>query len=115
MKRIKQRSETLLRVACVLTLVSLTLIGWAVLHPRPMPVIVAMSVGQGLGTLAVLLFAIVVLRDLRPVMRAPVPEAAPSQSQRPPPVTKKAPASDPPPAKPTTPAKPSKSDDPAKP
>lgn len=74
----RQRSERILRVASVLTLISLGLMAWAIVDPRPLPVIVAMSVGQGVGTLAVLLFAVVVLRDLRPVMRAPLSMAPPS-------------------------------------
>jgi hypothetical protein len=63
-------SITLLRVACTLTLISLGLIAWGILEPMPIPIIFAMSAGQGIGTLAVLLFGIVVLRDLKPRMLA---------------------------------------------
>ena len=63
-------SITLLRVACTLTLLSLGLIAWGILVPMPIPIIFAMSAGQGIGTIAVLLFGIVVLRDLKPRMLA---------------------------------------------
>lgn len=67
MKRVS--SMTLLRVACVTTLIALGLMAWGIVHPKPVPVMVAMSVGQALGTLAFLLFLGVVLRDLGPVLR----------------------------------------------
>lgn len=63
-------SPRLLKIACVLSLVSSALIAWGILVPLPIPVIFAMSAGQGLGTVAVGLFAIVVLRDLKPRMLA---------------------------------------------
>lgn len=66
----KLGSPRLLKIACVLSLVSSALIAWGILVPLPIPVIFAMSMGQGLGTVAVGLFAIVVLRDLKPRMLA---------------------------------------------
>jgi len=54
----------LIRVACVLVLASLAFTAWAVLDPRPLVVIAAMSVGQGIGIVGVLAFMVVVLRDL---------------------------------------------------
>lgn len=59
------RSEKVLRVACVCALVGLALMVWSVLDPRPMPVILGLSVGQGIGTLSFLLFLVVVAMDLR--------------------------------------------------
>lgn len=56
---------TILRVAAVMALVGLALMVWSVLQPTPMPVILAMSVGQGIGSLSFLLFLWVVIRDLR--------------------------------------------------
>ena len=38
---------------------------WSLIQPTPMPVILAMSVGQGLGTVAFALYGWVVLRDIR--------------------------------------------------
>jgi hypothetical protein len=55
--------STLLVIAAVLTLVGLVLMVWSMLQPTPMPVILAMSLGQGLGMLAFLLFGLAVLLD----------------------------------------------------
>jgi uncharacterized membrane protein YqhA len=54
-----------LQIACTLALVALALIVWSLLDPRPIPVILAMSVAQGLGTLSFAAFLFVVVRDLR--------------------------------------------------
>jgi hypothetical protein len=54
-----------LRFSAVLTLVALALMVWSVLQPTPLPVMLAMSVGQLLGTIAFALYLYVVLRDLR--------------------------------------------------
>jgi hypothetical protein len=59
------RYPRLLRAACVLALVGLALMVWSILDPRPMPVILAMSVGQAIGTASLLLFLVVVVADLR--------------------------------------------------
>jgi cbb3-type cytochrome oxidase subunit 3 len=53
----------LLQISCVLTLVGLALMVWSMLAPTPMPVILAMSVGQLLGTVAFGMFGYVVLVD----------------------------------------------------
>jgi hypothetical protein len=60
-----KRTEIALRIAAVMALVGLAFMVWAVLVPTPMPVVLAMSVGQGLGTLSLLIFGAVVLSDLR--------------------------------------------------
>ncbi len=73
----------ILRVASLLVLVSLALMCWGILDPRPVPVIVAMSLGQVLGTLGALLFMFVVLRDLRRRMRASAPPSVPPRSDLP--------------------------------
>ena len=54
-----------LRVACVLTIVALALMVWSVLAPTPLPVMLAMTVGQGLGTIAFAIFVWTVVQDLR--------------------------------------------------
>lgn len=59
------RAEKVLRIACVCALVGLALMVWSVLDPSPMPVILGLSVGQGVGTLSFLLFLVVVAMDLR--------------------------------------------------
>lgn len=58
-------SMSLLRAASVATLVSLAFMAWGILNPRPLSVIVAMSVGQGIGIVGAVLFLVVVVRDLR--------------------------------------------------
>ena len=50
--------------ASVLTLLALGLMAWSVIDPRPMPVVVAMSVGQMLGTAAFAMFGAVIFLDL---------------------------------------------------
>ena len=63
-------SSRVLRIACALALVALAMIVWSLFDPRPIPVILAMSVAQGLGTLSFAAFVVVVLRDLRLATRA---------------------------------------------
>lgn len=57
-------SEKLVRVACFLGLIALPLMVWSILDPRVWPVLVALSVGQIIGTLSFVLFLVVVVRDL---------------------------------------------------
>ena len=52
-----------------LLIAALALIVWSLLDPRPIPVILAMSVAQGLGTLSFAAFLVVVVRDLRTAQR----------------------------------------------
>ena len=44
--------ERVVRLACFATLASLALMSWSVIDPSPLPVMVSMSVGQAIGTLA---------------------------------------------------------------
>lgn len=53
-----------LRFSAGLTLVALALMVWSLLEPTPLPVMVAMSVGQALGTIAFGIFGWVVFKDL---------------------------------------------------
>lgn len=55
----------LLRGSAVCALLALALMVWGVLDPSPIALVVAMSVGQGLGTLSFALYALVVIVDLR--------------------------------------------------
>jgi hypothetical protein len=57
-------NERLVRIACVLALVALPLMVWSLFDPTVWPVLVALSVGQGLGTLSFALYLIAVVRDL---------------------------------------------------
>jgi hypothetical protein len=62
---ISQRQIVALRLAAALALIALGLMVWSLLQPRPIPVIVAMSVGQLLGTLSFGTFLYVLVADLR--------------------------------------------------
>lgn len=58
-------NERLLRFACILALVALPLMVWSIFDPRVWPVLIALSVGQVIGTLSFAIFLLVVARDLR--------------------------------------------------
>ncbi len=60
----------LLQISALLTLVALGLMVWSMFQPTPLPVMLAMTVGQGLGTLAFGAYILVVVLDLRRAMRA---------------------------------------------
>lgn len=55
----------LLVVACVLGLIALALMSWSLFDQGWIPVMMAMSLGQGIGTLSFGLFLLVVIIDLR--------------------------------------------------
>lgn len=61
---------TLLRISAVLTILGLANMVWSLLVPTPMPVMLAMSAGQGLGILAFLLYIVAIVIDLRRDRRA---------------------------------------------
>jgi len=58
-----------LQASSALALVALALIVWSLVDPRPIPVILAMSAAQALGTLSFVAFLWVVVRDLRAAQR----------------------------------------------
>lgn len=74
----------LLRVASVLALIGLALMGLSVAWPRPLPVIVALSVGHALGIGAFLCYLLAVVVDARrfaplePRASAQAPSPAPA-------------------------------------
>lgn len=74
-------SDRLLRFACVLALVALPLMVWSLFDPTVWPVLIALSVGQGLGTLSFLLFLVAVARDLH-LKRKLMAETAATQAVR---------------------------------
>lgn len=57
-------SEKMLRFAAVLALVALPLLVWSVFDPRVWPLMGALTIGQGIGTLSFAVFLVVVVRDL---------------------------------------------------
>ena len=58
-------STTLLRIACGMAVVGLAFMLWSLFDPRPPPVLLALSLGQVIGTLSLILFVVVVIRDYR--------------------------------------------------
>jgi hypothetical protein len=58
-------SPRVLDIACIVALVALVLIAWSMFDPAPVPVILAMSIAQVLGTMSFAAFLLVVVRDLR--------------------------------------------------
>jgi len=82
MTRFHLSSMTALRISAVLTLVGLAMMAWSMLEPTPLPVMLAMSVGQGIGCLAFGLYLFVVVRDLRDAWRARREPPAPSSELR---------------------------------
>ena len=58
-------TELGLRISAVLTLIGLGLMVWSMLVPTPLPVMLAMSVGQFLGTTAFAIYIVIVVRQLR--------------------------------------------------
>ncbi len=66
--------------ACVLGLIGLALMSWSLFEQGWIPVMMAMSVGQGIGTLSFALFLVVVIIDLRQAefrLSEPPPPRAP--------------------------------------
>lgn len=70
--RLSNRLTThiLVRVSGVLTIIGLALMVWSMLEPTPLPVMLAMSVGQTIGTTAFAIYVFVVVRDLQRHRRA---------------------------------------------
>jgi hypothetical protein len=77
-------SRQLLIASSILTLLALAMMVWSVLVPTPMPVMLAMSVGQGLGTMAFGIYLYVVFTDLMRIRRE-------RRESLPPPVTRESP------------------------
>jgi hypothetical protein len=65
----RQETSRILFGACLCALGALALMTWQLFEPEPLQVIVAMSIGQVLGTASFLAFLYVVLRDLRAARR----------------------------------------------
>jgi len=60
----KEKQVRWLRRAAVLTLLALVLMTYSIFVPRPIPVILAMSAGQAVGTLAFLAYVWAIAGDL---------------------------------------------------
>ncbi len=60
-----RHTRRLLATACAFALLAVALMIWSLFDPRPIPVVVAMSMGQVLGTLSLLVFVCVIVADWR--------------------------------------------------
>jgi hypothetical protein len=60
----------LLIASALMTLLALGLMVWSVLQPTPLPTILAMSLGQVLGTAAFAMYVLAIIIDLRRDARA---------------------------------------------
>ena len=58
-----------LRLSALLTLIGLAFMVWSMFEPTPLPVMLAMTVGQGFGTAAFAIYLFVVVRELRRELR----------------------------------------------
>lgn len=58
-------TTNLLRISALLTILGLVFMVWSLLQPTPLPVILAMSVGQLIGSAAFALYGYVILADVR--------------------------------------------------
>ena len=54
----------MLRLSAALTLVGLAFMVWSMMEPTPLPVMLAMTVGQGLGTTAFAIYLFIVIREI---------------------------------------------------
>jgi len=54
-----------LRLSAALTTVGLILMVWSLAVPRPLPIMLAFTAGQGIGTLAFALYLAVIVIDIR--------------------------------------------------
>ena len=77
----------LLRWSAILTLIALVLMVWSIIVPTPLPVMVAMTAGQALGTVAFALYVYVVIQDFRR-MRAAAARPEPASRDTPEPIAK---------------------------
>jgi len=60
-----EKRMRLLRFAAVLAIAALAMILWAIHDSGVIPVMVSMSVGQGLGTLSLVIYLLVLVTDIR--------------------------------------------------
>jgi hypothetical protein len=78
----------LTRIACLLSLVGLSIMAYSVIWPRPLPVIIAMSVGQLIAVAGLACYVIAVVVDVarhRERRSSAPPSTRPSDAGAPPP------------------------------
>lgn len=79
----KRSTRQLTRVAAMLALAGLAVMCISVVFPRPLPVILAMSIGHGIGALAVLCYALAIGLDVSRSQAAPDSLAPPANRAKP--------------------------------
>ena len=85
LERLMEHSvETLTRLACIVGLVALAIMAASILHPGPVLIIFATSVGQVIGGFALLCYALAVVMDVkrRRTIVPPEPPSANSADSR---------------------------------
>ena len=75
--------ETLTRLACIVGLIALAIMAASVIHPGPLLVIFATSVGQMIGGFAVLCYFLAVVMDVRRARRSIPPASRADASRQP--------------------------------
>jgi hypothetical protein len=75
-------ARTLLPISAVLTLIGLGLMAWSMLDPTVWPIMIAMSVGQVVGTSAFAIYIFCVLREFRRGRAMASPPPSPAQDVR---------------------------------
>ncbi len=75
-KLVRSSVRELIRVACVLSLIGLAIMAYSILSPRPLPVILAMSVGQIIGGTGFVCYLLAVVIDAASQQR-PTPSSPP--------------------------------------
>jgi hypothetical protein len=73
--------ENLTRLACIVALVALAIMVASILHPGPLLVIFATSVGQAIGGFAVLCYFLAVVMDVKRSRRSLPPQQPPDASR----------------------------------
>jgi predicted permease len=82
LERLMEHSvENLTRLACIVALVALGVMVASILHPGPLLIIFATSVGQMIGGFAVLCYFLAVVMDVKRSRRS-LPPKAPGDASR---------------------------------
>ena len=80
-RRLRKRTlESLVRMACWAALLALAILCLSILHPMPLSVIFAMSVGHAIGGFAFVCYLVSILLDI--VRRGEEPPTSPKVEQR---------------------------------
>lgn len=78
--RLKSSEQRLARAASYFALGGLSLFALSLFHPKPLTVILSMSVGHVLGAIAVLLYLVAIIVDTRSLSKSKEAVAPPNSS-----------------------------------